>query len=207
MQRASRLSNRAKGAVLAALAAGCAVAAGVVSCVTASPADVPTPPMLGPIIVQDSVWPSASAYLTVLPVLPSEFAVPVRVFDPTRPITCRVFVDFVPGSSNNTAPASTCPNTLPALDGGLTVLTFPIFATNFPDPTSCHTIQCFVADVFDDPTSSHTPAPTFEADSVTWQYTPNGPGNCDEFDGDDGAFPSADAPMDGLLLTPPDGGI
>jgi hypothetical protein len=174
--------------------------------VTAAPADVPTLPMLGPIIVHDSVWPPVNEYLTVLPVLPSEFQVPVRVFDPSRPITCRVFKDFDLGS-NNAATVAYCPNTPPALDGGVTTLTFSILPSYFTDPNSCHTIQCFVADGFDDNVSSHTPAPGSEADSVTWQYAPNGPGSCDEFDGDDGAFPPADAPMDGVLLTPPDGAV
>jgi len=45
------------------------------------------------------------------------------------------------------------------------------------------------------PDSSQVVVP---ADSVTWQYTPNGAGNCQQFDGGDGSFPPADAPMDSL---------
>jgi hypothetical protein len=183
---------------LAALAAGCAVAASVASCVTAAPADVPTPPLLGPIIVQDAVQPPSGAYLTVLP--EAGFVVPVRAFDPTSTITCNVFVDFDPGMDNTTATPIFCTPTPPALDGGLTSLTFSINPIDaLGDPNACHTIQCFVAEGFDRG-SPHTPSNSLGADSVTWQYTPNGPGGCDEFDGSDGAFPPADAPMDRLLL-------
>jgi hypothetical protein len=62
------------------------------------------------------------------------------------------------------------------------------------DPNACHVIQCFVADFPFARNSPHTPGDILGADSVVWQYAPNGPGGCDEFDGSDGAFP----PMDGL---------
>jgi hypothetical protein len=196
MQRAIRLSTRAKGAVLAMAAAGCAVGAGVASCVTSSPADVPVPPTQGPVIVQNSVMPAASAYLTAIP---PDFIVPVRVFDPTKPIVCHVFIDFNIG----VLPSVPCV-VQPGLDGGITLAQFTVGATDAFDPGTCHTIQCFVANSFED-ISPYTPSTSLGADSVTWQYTPNGPGGCDEFDGGDGAFPPADAPMDTLLLTPPDG--
>jgi hypothetical protein len=183
---------------LAALAAGCAVAVGVASCVTGSPADVPQPPLLGPIIVQDAVQPPSGPYLTVLP--EAGFVVPVRVFDPISTITCAVFIDFDPGMFNNTGTSIGCANTPPALDGGVTSLTFTINPIYLGDPNACHTIQCFVAEVFD-PGSPHTPGNSLGADPVTWHYTPNGPGGCDYFDGSDGAFPPADAAMDGLPLT------
>lgn len=186
---------------MTALAAACAAAAGVASCVAAGPADVPQAPKLGPIIVQDAVQPPANAYLTVLP--EAGFIVPVRVFDPSSPIRCNVFVDFDPRQDNSTfatGVAAMCGTVLPALDGGVTQLMFTIPSTSFPDPNTCHTIQCFVAEAFAF-NSNHTPDPNGPgADSVTWQYTPNGPGGCDEFDGSDGAFP--DAPIDGLLFAP-----
>jgi hypothetical protein len=182
---------------LTALAAGCAVAASVASCVTAAPADVPTPPLLGPIIVQDAVQPPSGPYLTVLP--EAGFVVPVRAFDPSHTITCAVFIDFDPGAFNSTGPSAGCGNIPPALDGGLTSLTFTIDPMHLGDPNACHTIQCFVSEGFE-LLSPHTPDNNLGADSVTWHYTPNGPGGCDDFDGSDGAFPPADAPTDVLVL-------
>jgi hypothetical protein len=183
---------------LAALAAGCAVAASVASCVTAAPADVPTPPLLGPIIVQGAVQPPSGLYLTVLP--EAGFVVPVRVFDPSSTITCAVFVDFDTGLLNNTGTSASCADTPPALDGGVTSLTFTIPPINLGDPNACHTIQCFVAEEFQ-PQSPHTPR-RLGADPVTWHYAPNGPGGCDFFDGSDGAFPPADAPTDVFVVPP-----
>lgn len=158
-------------------------------------------PDQGPTIVQDDVRPAANVYLTALPPGGS-FVVPVRVSDPNQSITCSVFVDFDTGGDNNeqaTGLAARCPVTLPALgDGGLTGLSFTLSAASFGDPTLCHVIQCFVADDFK-VNSAHTPDGL--ADSVTWQYAPNGPGGCSQFDAGDGAFPP-DAPPDALPLTP-----
>jgi hypothetical protein len=201
MPPASRLLlKRAKRAVLTVLAAGCAGAAGAASCVTAQPADLPQVPPLGPTIVQDAVMPAANGYLTALP---AEFWVPVRVFDPSRPVTCNVFVDFDPATNNSTGTNATCPFTPPALDGGITQLSFFFLPGNFPDPTACHTIQCYVAYTFDR-NSAHTPGDSFGADSVVWNYTPNGPGGCDHFAGSDGAFPPPDASMPDAQLFVPD---
>lgn len=204
MQRATRLSKRAKRAFLPALAVGCAAAAGAASCISAAPADPPQPQLPGPTIVQDSVRPAANTYLTALP--PS-FSVPVRAFEPNRTINCDVFVDFDPGTDNININisgfATACAPTLPALDGGVTELSFTLLPTDLGDPTACHVIQCFVADVFD-PRSPHTPGDSLGADSVTWQYAPNGPGSCTQLSAGDGAFPPADAaPTDSQLpLTP-----
>jgi len=173
------------------------VGACVVSCVTAGPADVPQPPLIGPIIIQNAVRPPASTFLTFLPV---EFIVPVRVFDPSQPIECHVFIDFNPGVINNAGTFPPCV-VQPGLDGGITLAQFTVGVTEVFDPGICHTIQCFVANSFED-ISPYTPSTSLGADSVTWQYTPNGPGGCDEFDGGDGAFPPADAPTDRLPLTP-----
>ena len=200
MQRATRLSKRAKRAVFTVVAVGCAVGACVVSCVTAGPADVPQPPLIGPIIIQNAVRPPASTFLTFLP---AEFIVPVRVFDPSQPIECHVFIDFNPGVINNAGTFPPCV-VQPGLDGGITQAQFTISPGALGDPNACHTIQCSVADSFYS-VSAHTPNTLLGADSVVWQYTPNGPGGCDEFDAGDGAFVPADAPMDtGLPLTPPD---
>ncbi len=52
----------------------------------------------------------------------------------------------------------------------------------------------------------HTPGDSLGADSVIWQYSPNGPGSCAQFDAGDGAF-LPDAPSDGgVPLTPGDSG-
>jgi hypothetical protein len=183
------------------------------SCITVPPADPPQVPALGPIILQDAVMPAADQYLTVLP--PGGFSVPVKVLNPTSTIACQVFVDFDTGSDNfraATGLAYSCPlNTQPALDGGLTILKFTLTAASLADPpprpgdnsdlTFCHTITFFVADAFAT-NSAHTPGgDSLGADMVTWKYTPNGPGNCEQFDGGDGVFPT-DAPTDSMLLVP-----
>jgi hypothetical protein len=189
-----------KGALLPALALALSALAGI-SCLTTAPADPPPVPPLGPTIIQDAVYPPNNAYLAALP--PQPFVVPVRVFDPNRSITCRVYIDFDPGIDNNqfaTGLAVSCPDTPPALDGGPTLLQFSLNSTNLVDPTACHWIQCFVADSFAI-NSAHTPGDSLGADSVIWQYAPNGPGGCEQFDGGDGAAPP-DAPMDALPITP-----
>jgi hypothetical protein len=182
--------------LLATVLSGAAAAA---SCVTAPPPDLPVAPAQGPIIVQDAVQPPPSEYLLELP--PQGFVVPVKVTDPTKPFVCRVFVDFYPGSDNTlhaTGTALTIPAT-PALDGGVTLVTFSLTTTNLGDPTACHTIQAMCADEFDQ-TSGHTPGDSLGSDGVVWQYAPNTPGGCSTVDGGDGEFP--DAPLDGLPLTP-----
>ena len=203
MPRAIRSSTRARGAIAPALAIGLAAVSAVAACVTVPPADPPQVPAQGPVIVQDLVQPPVNQYLTALP--PGGFRVPVRVTNHTSPIACRVFIDFDPGFDNKqfaTPAAYSCPNdTLPSLDGGLTDLFFTLMTTNLVDPNVCHVIQFFVAYSFD-ANVMHSPGDSLGADSVTWQYTPNGPGNCQQFDGGDGAFPSADAPMDGLPQVP-----
>ena len=198
MPRVIRSSTRTRRAIAPALAIGLAAGAAMASCVTVPPADPPQVPAQGPVIVQDGVQPPANQYLTELP---KEFVVPVRVTNSTSAIACKVFIDFDPGRDNNqfaTPAAYSCPNdTLPALDGGLTRLPFTLTTTSFVDPNVCHVIQFFVADSFD-PNSAHTPGDSLGADSVTWQYTPNGPGNCQQFDGGDGVFPT-DASTDATL--------
>lgn len=159
------------------------------------------PPQLGPIIIQDAVQPPANVYLTAIPP-DAEFIVPVRVFDPNQSVACSVFIDFNPGDRNNTGTgiAGRCVFQ-PGLDAGVTEAEFTVSPSDLGDPNTCHTIQCFVANSFD-PRSAHTPNNPLGADSVVWQYTPNGPGGCDDFDAGDGAFPPADAPTDTLPVTP-----
>jgi hypothetical protein len=211
MRRANRRIEIRNGALVPAVAGALTAAAlAVASCITGAPADPPQPPALGPTIIQDAVKPPNDEYLTVLPQLPSTFAVPVRVFNPNTPITCNVFVDFDPGSDNSQfakGTAAVCPRTLPALDGGPTILTFSLSQAslapgNVVDPHACHTIQCFVGDYPFSQKSAHTPGDSLGADSVTWQYTPDGPGSCSQFDAGDGAY-LPDAPSDGGVLPGP----
>jgi hypothetical protein len=167
------------------------------SCVTAAPADLPTTPQLGPIIVQDAVQPSPSDYLTALPV---QFIVPVRVFDPNKAIQAKVFVDFTPGTDNTGSATGRVLafSQLPALDGGLTNLDFTFDPTLLGDPTACHTITLFVAYSFD-ANSDHTAGDSLGTDQTYWQYSPNGAGACLNFDAGDGAF-LPDAPSDVLVV-------
>ena len=204
MLQANRRIEITKGVLVPAVAGAFAAAVAVASCITGPPADPPEAPALGPVIIQDSVQPPNNEYLTELPQLPSRFQVPVRVFNPNTSITCNVFVDYDPMSSNTSGPLTTCPVMLPALDGGVTTLSFSlsaaIFTANGLDPSLCHTIQCFVGDFPFNQKSAHTPGDSLGADSVPWQYAPNGPGSCAQFDAGDGGFPP-DAPSDsGLQL-------
>src|SRR5580704_4140269 len=201
MLPAIRISNRAKRAVLPALAS--AAGAAMASCITSPPADVPTIPVQGPTIVQDAVRPPVNESLTALPP-GGAFLVPVRVSDPNKAITCRVFVDFDAGADDGTfatGAVASCPDTLPALgDGGLTLLSFTLTATSFADPTTCHAIQCLVADDFD-ASSANASGEGLAIDSVTWQYAPNGPGGCSPLGGGDAAY-RPDASTESLPPTP-----
>lgn len=203
MLRAIRRIRVTKGTLLPVLAAALAVGAGMASCISGPPPDPPRVPAVGPVIIQNAVRPAANEYLTELP---DSFRVPVRAFNPNAPITCAVFVDFDPGSDNSQfakGTAAVCPETLPALDGGPTILDFSLSATSLgPDPNACHTIQCFVEDFPLNPKFLHVPGDSLGSDSVVWEYSPNGPGACDQFDAGDGAFPSADASDGGVPLTP-----
>jgi hypothetical protein len=205
MPGAIRRIRFTKTALMPALAAALAGAAGMASCITAPPADPPALPVLGPMIIQNAVMPPANQYLTALP---DAFIVPVRVFNPDIRVACNVFVDFDPGLKNNAAGVTRCGVVSPALDGGATAVEFfltPQDLASGPggiiDPNACHTIQCFVADSFQQ-MSPHTPGSNLVgSDSVTWQFTPNGPGSCAQFDAGDGAAPP-DGPSDtGVLMT------
>jgi hypothetical protein len=203
MLRANRRIEITKGGLVPAVAAALTAAVAVASCITGPPPDPPQPPAIGPTIIQDAVQPPNNEYLTELP---ATFEVPVRVTDPNRPIACNVFIDFYPGTNNTAGTTIGCPPTLPALDGGPTILSFSLSAAaltaNGLDPSLCHAIQCFVGDSPFARMSAHTPGDSLGADSVTWQYTPNGPGSCAEFDAGDGAFPPDGLSDGGLQLTP-----
>jgi hypothetical protein len=200
MPQAIRVSSRATQALgfVAALGVAAAIcASGIAACITAPPADLPALPLRGPRIIEDSVRPPTDQYLTMLPG-DSEFVVPVEVNDPTDQIVARVFVDFYPGS-DNMGSATNFTAVHPALDGGVTTISFSVSSIDLGDPTACHVIQLFVADSFSD-MSGHTANNSLEADSVSWFYTPNGPNGCFAYDAGDGA--AGDAAQDGTLVIP-----
>jgi hypothetical protein len=200
MLRVIRRIRVTKGTFVPALAAVLASSAAIASCITGPPSEPPQPPVLLPQIIQNAVMPPANQFVTELP---DAFVVPVRVFNPNIPIACSVFVDFDPGMFNAVAPVASCGPMFPALavEAGVTNLQFTLTPemlagghTSVLDPNTCHTIQCFVAESFSS-VSPHTPFTVLGADSVTWQYAPNGPGACTtQFDAGDGAFP--DSPSD-----------
>jgi hypothetical protein len=203
MPQAIRVSSRAIHALgfVAALGVAAAVSAsGIAACITAPPPDLPALPLRGPRIIEDSVRPPTDQYLTMLPA-DSEFVVPVEVNDPTEQIVGRVFVDFYPGS-DNMGSATSFTAVPPALDGGVTTISFSVSSIDLGDPTACHIIQLFVADQstgFSE-ISVHTAGNSLGVDSVSWFYTPNGPSGCFAYDAGDGA--PADAAPDGTLVIP-----
>ncbi|HEX3769683.1 MAG TPA: hypothetical protein VHV30_02405 [Polyangiaceae bacterium] len=169
------------------------------ACITTAPPDLPSLPLRGPRILADSVQPAANEYLTALPP-DGGFVVPVEVSDPTKAIVGRPFVDFYPGVGNNLiSGVGRTVTQFPALDGGPTDVYFTIGPQLLGDPTLCHTIQFFVADGFNDSLGSQTSIDDLGADSVTWFYTPNGPGGCGVYDA--GVYP--DAGSDGSAIPPP----
>jgi hypothetical protein len=200
MPQAMRVSSRAIQVLgfAAALGVAAAVSAGgIAACITAPPPDLPALPLRGPRIIEDSVRPPTDQYLTMLPA-DSEFVVPVEVNDPTDRIVALVFVDFYPGG-DNMGSATNYTAVHPALDGGVTTVSFSLSSIDLGDPTACHIIQLFVADSFSD-ISHHTVNNSLGADSVSWFYTPNGPSGCFAYDAGDGA--PADAALDGTLVIP-----
>jgi hypothetical protein len=187
-----RTAKRVAGSILAA-GATCAFAVFAPNaCITAPPADLPEVPQIGPIILQGSVQPSPSQYLTELPL---EFCVPVRVFN--TDVTWVIYVDFVPSVG---APSIRSPkNATKTFDGGIEFISFTLTQDQVSGgPGSCHTIQVIVADQYQ--AALHQPMSTLGADSVTWFYSPNGPGVCDQLDGGYGA-PRDAAPVDALAAS------
>ena len=202
-------SNR-KRAVLGTLAtvlASAVLGVGLpAACISAPPADPPQVQLPGPTIVPEFAQPPTDGWLTELPP-DGSFVVPVRVTDPLQTIYGGVTVNYDPGMTNNKAGSqgsiSFFPSGLswpPALDGGVTLVSFQLTPANFPDPSACAIIELSVSyGMFSE--SARTPGTAAAVSSIDWHYSPNGPGVCEEFDAGDGAFPP-DAPLDGLPLTP-----
>jgi hypothetical protein len=95
-------------------------------------------------------------------------------------------------------------------DGGVVLVDFQPSPQPPNDDLPCHEIEFLVAHQFNmapGPTSDlnrrlHTPD-SLGGDSVTWLYAPGGLASCTSYDaGLDGAFPPADAGLDGLPIVP-----
>lgn len=195
--------RRARGALVATAACASVLAMLVVSgpaCITTSPPELPAVPPRGPRILADGIDPPSFILLQLPP--DGAFQVPVEVSDPTRVILGRVFIDYYPaanGGQNATQPTGPTVSVPPALDGGVTLVSFQLTNDQLGDPSACHVIQFFVADSFAAvPMPTHAPGDSLGADSVTWFYTPGGPGVCNVYDA--GVYP--DAAPDGSFVTP-----
>jgi hypothetical protein len=191
------------------IAAGCACAAVAVSastaCITAPPPDLPAQAAHPPRIQTESVQPPPGQILTALP--PSGFVVPVVLEDPNQSFEWEVFVDYDPIAAPNPIilqPVTPSPDTV---DGGVALVDFGVAASQ-ADSSRCHLIEFLVAHAFN-PSTPHT-WDSLGGDLVTWTYNPGGgPAGCPVYDAgslQDGAFPPADAPSDGLPVVPESGG-
>jgi hypothetical protein len=170
------------------------------ACITVPPANLPQTPTEGPAIVRGAEQPPTTQ---ILAVLPSEFAVPVQLDQASSPFEWDVFVDYDPVAGTGTFPViNTTEGESPA-DGGVSIVNFYLDPT-LPvlGPSQCHVIEFLVAHAFN-ATSPHT-WDSVGGDIVTWFYNPGGgPSGCPLYDAgalQDGAFPAADAPSDGLLV-------
>ncbi len=183
-KKASSLRRKLIAACALVLAPGAIVGSSVVACSLVDP--VPedrTLPSRPPSIVTESVAPTLAQPLLQFP---SQFVVPVQLYNPTVTFYWGVFVDYDPSfdnpSTNNTLAQSGqgagTPNS-----NDLQVVSFSL-----PDvyATGCHRID-FLATL--DVTRSHT---TSGANVVTWFYTPGGNvGACFLYDA--GPFDGGDA--------------
>lgn len=167
--------DRVKGASRARRIFGGALAfvagAMVVSCVIAEPAtDLPSVPVMRPIILRGSVVPSVSA---VLGRWPKSFIVPVELVDPRVTFLYSAFVDFndAPGApSGLDGPAQESQYEVATTQGRVRTIEVPIVE---PPSGGCHVVEIVVAYRFEDPTRPHTPAEP-GGDSVQWFYSPGG---------------------------------
>jgi hypothetical protein len=131
--------------------------------------------------------------------------VPVETGNPNDSFVFAALVD--PDSNPNPTPAYGPFTISPATanDGGVTLVDFAISAQ---DPGYCHEIRVIVAHAFS--TISPPTPDSIGGDSVVWFYNPGGSaGGCPEYDAgslQDGAFPTTDAPSDGLPIVPDTGG-
>jgi hypothetical protein len=167
------------------------------ACITVPPANLPQIPTEGPTIVRDAVQPPTNQILSELP---SEFVVPVQLDLASSPFEYDVFIDYDPVSGSGFQ--FIYPDESPA-DGGITIVDFQLSSGSAAlDPSQCHVIEFLVAQAFNG-TSLHT-WDSVGGDMVSWIYNPGGgPGGCPVYDAgalQDGAFPPADAPNDGLLV-------
>ena len=144
------------------------------------------------------------------------FIVPVEPGDPEHPQDFRwdVFVDYDPSTGDIEIIHPSPPPQV--VDGGIIDVSFMIPTAQLLD--FCHRVEFLVAHAFNPPPGGipngnnrldHTPD-SVGGDIVTWLYTGGAPaGGCPEYDAgalQDGEFPPADAPSDGLPIVNQDGG-
>jgi len=171
------------------------------ACVTATPPDLPEPPLRRPTILHSAVVPPEDQPLAEWP-SDGQFLVPVEVDAPNVGFYYDVFIDFDPitGSGMVIAPQPVAPDP-DKLDGGIQEVSFQIPTP--PDPAFCHRVEFLVANAFN-ARSPHTPD-SIGGDVATWWYTAGGgPDGCPSYDAgalEDGAFPS-DAAADALPSVP-----
>jgi hypothetical protein len=192
---------------LISVGCACAAIAAVTStaCITAPPPDLPQPPAHRPTILHESVVPPPDQ---ILAVLPTEFVIPVQLDDPNQSFEWEIFVDYDPLQAPNPYYTLQVQPTPDTVDGGIITVDAPPPTDSQADPSRCHRIDFLVAHAFD-PATPHT-WDSIGGDIVTWIYNPGGgPGGCPVYDAgslQDGAFPPADAPSDGLPIVPESGG-
>jgi hypothetical protein len=189
-----------------ATAAGIAMTATGVACLTVAPPALPEQGPVRPTILHDAVVPTAGVPLAEWPV-DNQFFVPVEVDAPDESFFYDVFIDYDPTTnSGNVIPPTPQPPSPATADGGITVVSFML---DTPDPRFCHTIEFLVAHSFNQK-SAHTPD-SLGGDIVTWFYTAGGgPNGCPAYDAgafQSGAFPpDADTDFDGGAAPEPSSG-
>jgi hypothetical protein len=198
---------------------------GAAGCITTPPPDLPAPPPHRPTILHSSVVPPADVPLVDWPT-DNTFVVPVEPGDPERPLdfVWDVFIDYDPSpqpirSDRGLKLFPRGPMSA-VVDGGSVLVYFELAAPGTPPdlPGLCHRVEFLVAHQFNlspngitmaDSRLAHTPD-SVGGDMVTWQYTAGGlAAGCPEYDAgalQDGAFPPADAPSDGLPVVHQDAG-
>lgn len=165
--------------ILAALAlATTMVGLSADACIIADPpTDLPQLPLFRPVIVRDSVVPTASAVLGTWPA-GDRFIVPVELVDPRVTFQYSTFVDFNPitGDGLDTRPTLVPPIPSQASDR-IRVIEVPITK---PSLDECHVVEVIVALQFasnpnqiSDGRGAHTPSSP-GGDSVMWFFSPGG---------------------------------
>jgi len=163
--------------------------AALLACVLADPPPLQElPPPMRPVINHLGASPPLGEVIGLQPdnAPPMPFSVPIQV-DPNETFQWRVFIDLHRTLSSPPALLKFSFDQGVGGDGGTTV-TFDInFAADL-DPTTCHTIDFVVANLFiNDTTFAADPQDPPGGDSASWIYEPVG--NCNVYDA--GPMPEA----------------